>query len=42
MILSTANKWRTISGYSQAVTYIKSASTALESGTSQKNLISIL
>lgn len=36
MILSTANKWRTISGYSQAVTYIKSASTALESGTSQK------
>ena len=25
MVLSTANKWRTISGYSQAVSYIKSA-----------------
>lgn len=36
MVLSTANKWRTISGYSQAVSYIKSASTALESSTSQK------
>ena len=36
MILSTANKWRTISGYSQAVTYIKSVCTALESATSQK------
>lgn len=36
MILSTANKWRTISGYSQAVSYIKSASTALESATTQK------
>lgn len=36
MILSTANKWRTISGYGQAVSYIKSASTALENATSQK------
>lgn len=36
MILSTANKWRTISGASQAVSYIKSASSALESSTSQK------
>lgn len=36
IILSTANKWRTISGYSQAVSYIKSVCTALESATSQK------
>ena len=36
IILSTANKWRTISGYSQAVSYIKAASGALESSTSQK------
>lgn len=36
MVLSTANKWRTISGYDQAVSYIKSASTALEGATSQK------
>ena len=36
MVLSTANKWRTISGYSQAVSYIKSASSALESGTATK------
>lgn len=36
MILSTANKWRTISGYSQASSYIKSASGALESATTQK------
>lgn len=36
MILSTANKWRTISGYGQAVSYIKSASVALENATSQK------
>ena len=36
MVLSTANKWRTISGYSQAVSYIKSASTALESSAQQK------
>ena len=36
MILSTANKWRTISGYGQACSYIKSASGALESATSQK------
>lgn len=36
MVLSTANKWRTISGYSQAVSYIKSASGALESSALQK------
>lgn len=36
MVLSTANKWRTISGYTQASTYIKAASTALEATTSQK------
>lgn len=36
MVLSTANKWRTISGYSQASSYIKSASGALESATTQK------
>ena len=36
MIMSTANKWRTISGYSQAVSYIKSVSTALEAATTQK------
>ena len=36
MILTTANKWRTISGYDQAVSYIKSASGALEGATSQK------
>lgn len=36
MVLSTANKWRTISGYAQAATYIKAASGALESATTQK------
>ena len=36
MVLSTANKWRTISGYAQASSYIKAASSALESATSQK------
>lgn len=36
VVLSTANKWRTISGYGQAVTYIKSACSSLESSTSQK------
>jgi hypothetical protein len=36
MVLSTATKWRTISGYSQASSYIKSASSALESATSAK------
>ena len=36
LVLSTANKWRTISGYPQAVSYIKSASSALESGAQQK------
>lgn len=35
-VLSTANKWRSISGYGQAVSYIKSACSALESSTSQK------
>ena len=36
MVLSTANKWRTISGVEQAVSYIKAASSSLESSTSQK------
>ena len=36
MILSTANKYRTISGYSQAVSYIKSVSSALETACQQK------
>lgn len=36
LVMSTANKWRTISGYSQASSYIKAASGALESSTSQK------
>ena len=36
MVLSTANKWRTISGYAQASSYIKSASGALETVCSQK------
>lgn len=36
MVLTTANKYRTISGYSQASMYIKSASGALESATAQK------
>jgi hypothetical protein len=36
LVMSTANKWRTISGYSQASSYIKSASSSLESSASQK------
>lgn len=36
IVLSTANKWRTISGYSQAVSYIKAASQALRNSSSQK------
>lgn len=36
MVLSTANKWRSISGAGQAATYIKSACGALEQSTSQK------
>ena len=36
MVMSTANKWRTISGYSQAVSYIKSAVSSLEGATTQK------
>lgn len=36
LILTTANKWRTISGYSQAVSYIKALSGSLESETSKK------
>lgn len=36
MVLSTANKYRTISGYAQASSYIKSASNALESATTSK------
>lgn len=30
LVMSTANKWRSISGYSQAVSYIKSAASTLE------------
>lgn len=36
LVLSTANKWRSISGASQAASYIKSACGALENSTSQK------
>ena len=36
IVLSTANKWRSVSGYSQAVSYIKSASQTLKSSSSQK------
>lgn len=36
IVLSTANKWRSISGYSQAVSYIKSASQSLKSSSDQK------
>lgn len=36
MVLSTANKWRSISGVSQATSYIKSACGSLEQSTSQK------
>lgn len=36
LVMSTANKWRTISGYSQASSYIKSACSALENAASQK------
>lgn len=36
IVLSTANKYRTISGYGQAVNYIKSASSTLENSTTSK------
>lgn len=36
IVLTTANKYRTISGYGQAVSYIKSASSALENATASK------
>ena len=36
IVLSTANKWRSISGYSQAVSYIKAASQVLKNSSSQK------
>lgn len=36
IVLTTANKYRTISGYSQATSYIKSVASSLESATSQK------
>jgi hypothetical protein len=36
IVLSTANKWRSISGASQAASYIKSACGALEQSTSSK------
>lgn len=36
MVLTTANKYRTISGYAQASSYIKQIAGSLESGASQK------
>lgn len=36
LVVSNANKWRTISGFSQAISYIRSAASALEYSTSQK------
>lgn len=36
IVLSTSNRWRSISGYSQAVSYIKSAIQTLKNSTSQK------
>lgn len=36
IVLSTSNRWRSISGYAQAVSYIKLASQALKNSTSQK------
>ena len=36
IVLSTANKWRSIDGYSQAAMYIKSAAQALRSSTQTK------
>lgn len=36
IVLSTANKYRTISGVSQASSYIRAVCTSLENGTSQK------
>lgn len=36
LVLSTANKWRSISGYAQAVSYIKSAAQILRNTSSQK------
>lgn len=36
MVLTTANKYRTISGYGQAVSYIKSAVSSIESSAEQK------
>ena len=37
IVLSTNNKWRTISGAEQAITYIRSASQSLKNSTSQRN-----
>lgn len=36
IVMSTANKWRSISGYSQAVQYIKAAAQSLRSSNSNK------
>lgn len=36
IVLSTANKWRSIDGYAQAASYIRSASYALKSSTQTK------
>lgn len=36
LVMSTANKWRSISGYGQAVSYIKSAAQSLKSSSGNK------
>lgn len=36
IVLSTANKWRSISGYGQAISYIKSAAQSLRSSSGNK------
>ena len=36
IVLSTANKWRSIDGYSQAASYIRSAMNGLKSDTQSK------
>lgn len=36
IVLSTANRWRSISGYAQAISYIRSSAQTLKNATSQK------
>ena len=36
IVMSTANKWRSISGYSQAIQYIKAAAQALKNSNDNK------